>query len=163
MSLILYFKEPLLMEDYNETDRIDLSDYKIISGQFFRYEKAPFMNIYPKKVSFSNEARGMLNNCQAIRIMFNEKKKTIAIRPMAPSDSNTIIWSNASRKKTYIPQYLCPKLTSHLYGIWGWDKARRYKAFGLLVQYAGRPMIVFDFSNAESYPSTWEGIVNGRK
>ena len=60
---------------YTEREAIDLKDYKVVSAQLFRFDKAPFMNIYPKKISFSNEARGMLNNCQAIRIMINEQKK----------------------------------------------------------------------------------------
>ena len=151
------------MDDYMEMREIDLSDYKVISGQLFRYGKAPFMNIYPREIAFSNEARGMFNYCQAIRIMINEAKRTIAIRPMPPSESNTIIWVKEGQKKTYIPTYSCPKLTGHLYSVWGWDSEYRYKAYGNLVQYAGKPLIVFDFTNAEKYPITWEGLQNARK
>ena len=145
------------------TDMIDLREYKPVNGQLFRYDKAPFMNIFPRKIAFSNEARGMLNNCQAIRIMVNEQKKSIAIRPVPPSESHSLVWINESHKKSYIPQYLCPKLTSRLYKVWGWSSDSRYKTYGAFVLYSGKPMIIFDFSNAESYPSTWEEYVNGRK
>ena len=152
-----------MSEIFSEREAIDLKDYKVVSAQLFRFDKAPFMNIYPKKISFSNEARGMLNNCQAIRIMINEQKKTIAIRAMPPSESNTLVWAKEGIKGTYIPQYLCPKLTGHLYSIWGWDVNRRYKASGVLVQFSGRPLIVFDFSSADSFPTKWEELVNDRK
>lgn len=146
-----------------EQNEIDLSEYKVVSSQLFRLDKAPFMNIYPRKIAFSNEAREMLNNCQAIRIMVNEQKRTVAIRPMAPSDSNTLVWSKDGMKSTYIPQYLCPKLTSHLYGIWGWNLDYRYKVSGVLAQFSGRPLIVFDFRQPDSFPTKWEELVNARK
>lgn len=152
------------MDDlFIERKEINLKDYKVVSAQLFRFDKAPFMNIYPKKISFSNEARGMLNNCQAIRIMINEQKKTVAIRAMPPSESNTLVWIKEGMKEAYIPQYSCPKLTSHLYEIWGWDLNLRYKASGMLVQFSGRPLIVFDFSEADSFPLKWEELVNARK
>lgn len=150
-------------DNYLIRDGIDLRDYKVVSAQLFRFDKAPYMNIFPKKISFSNEARGMLNNCQAIRIMINEQKKTVAIRAMPPSESNTLVWSKEGKKDSYIPQYLCPKLTSHLYEIWGWNMNLRYKASGMLVQFSGRPLIVFDFSEADSFPLKWEELVNARK
>lgn len=151
------------MDDYMDLEVIDLNDYETISGQLFKYGKAPFMNIFPKEISFSNEARGMFNFCQAIRMMINEQKKTIAIRPMSPSEGNILIWVKEGQKRTYIPTYSCPKLTGHLYRIWGWDPEYRYKSYGNLVHYAGKPLILFDFSKAEKHPSTWEGLQNARK
>lgn len=36
------------MSDYfTERNAIDLKDYKVVSAQLFRFDKAPFMNIYP--------------------------------------------------------------------------------------------------------------------
>lgn len=152
-----------MYDSYLIGDEFDLRDYKVVSSQLFRFDKAPFMNIYPKKIAFSNEARGMLNNCQAIRIMVNEQKKTVAIRATPPSESNTLVWSNEKLKDSYIPQYLCPKLTEHLYKIWGWNVNFRYKTSGMLVQFSGRPLIVFDFSEADSFPIRMEDLVNARK
>ena len=148
-----------MVED-SELEALDLSSYTIIGGQLFRKERRPYMNIFPREISFSDEARILLNSCQAIKILINEKKRTIAIKGAYPSEGHSLIWSNGNRKKKHIPRYACPKLTSFLYEAWGLDPKYRYKTFGELVQYADKPMVLFDFNNAESFAVKWEDLSN---
>ncbi len=130
---------------------LDLSGFQIIHDQFFRVDKTPYMNIFPKEIAFAREAHEMLHNCECIQILINEEAKSIVVKAAPSSEENSILWARKT-KNTYIPRYTCPKLTARLYSKWEWDIKYRYRTDGVLVHCDGKPMLLFDFTKALSYP-----------
>ncbi len=139
------------MVDSSFFSNIDLKDFQIVHGQFFKVDKLPYMNVFPKEIAFAREAHEMLHNCECIQILINEEGRTIVVKAAPSSDENSVRWAR-NTKDTYIPRYTCPKLTAHLYMKWGWDDRYRYKTDGVLVHCDGKPVILFDFNKATAYP-----------
>ena len=139
------------MSDPSIFTAIDLTGFQVVHGQFFKVDKLPYMNIFPREISFARETHEMLHNCESIQILINEEGKTIVIKAAPSSEENSVRWVR-NTKDTYIPRYTCPKLTAHIYTKWGWNSKYRYKTDGVLVHCDGKPVILFDFNKALAYP-----------
>ncbi len=126
---------------------LNLDGFQIVSGNLFSTLSAPTMTIWPDSISFSQTAYSTLNNCDAITLMLNKNKKSIAVSSVQTSHPNAIIWKKGRDTVKY-SKISCTTFARKLYDEWGYDPKYRYKALGRLVTAEKRVMLLFEFSSA---------------
>ena len=134
---------------------ISLDGFQVVSGQMFCHlprMSEPTLTITPKGLSFNKAVIEALNCCEHIRIEVNDRKRGILIVPVTAKDRDGIRWLK-SGKRVQGKSVDCTRFVNHLYGIWGWESDSRFRATGKLVSSEGKVMLLFDFSQ----PETWAG------
>lgn len=142
---------------------ISLDGFQVVSGQMFGHmpqNSEPTMTITPKTISFSKTAIEALNCCEHVRIEINYKRRGILVIPVTAKDPNGLRWLK-SGKTIQGKSVGCTKLVNYLYGLWGWESDSRFRAAGKLVSSDGKVMLLFDFSQPESWPGQKIGKLNG--
>ena len=97
-----------------------------------------------------------LNNCEFVRIEVNPKTKCLIVLPVSSSDKNSIRWIKGT-KEFSIRNMESKRFGDQVYQAWGLDKEYNYRAVGRLVTANQKVMMLFDFSNAESWKTQKEG------
>lgn len=132
---------------------ISKDGFQIVSGEMFRHAfrlNAPTATLWPNSISFSKAALQTLNNCERIRIEINLKKRCILVVPVTEKDKDNIRWIKTG-KDISIRKIECLAFTSQLYEAWGWKSHLAYRVSGRLVSVDKKVMLLFDFSNPESW------------
>nr|MBQ6243004.1 hypothetical protein [Lachnospiraceae bacterium] len=132
---------------------ITLDGFQVVSADMFRRAFRlfdPSMTLWNNSICFSKAAVTALNNCARIRIEVNTMAKKILIAPVTSNDKDGIKWlqsgENPSARKIE-----CIQFASQLYKLWGFDPKRTYRAPGKIVAVERKIMVMFDFSEPESW------------
>ena len=91
-----------------------------------------------------------LNNCERIRIEINPKTKGMLLFPVTEQDKDGIRWTKGV-KDPVARKIECKAFATQLYEAWGLDSACIYVAAGKIVTADKKVLLLFDFSNAESW------------
>ena len=139
---------------------ISLDGFQVVSGQMFCHMprmSVPTLTITPKSLSFNKAAIEALNCCEHIRIEINDRKRCILIVPVTANDRDGIRWLK-NGKSLHGKSVDCKRFAAHLYGMWEWESDSRFRSAGKLVSSEGKVMLLFDFSQ----PETWAGRKTGK-
>ena len=142
---------------------ISLDGFQVVSGQMFCHMprmSEPTLTITTKSLSFNKAAVEALNCCEHIRIEVNDRKRGILVVPVTAKDRDGIRWlknGKTGRGKSVD----CTRFANHLYGIWEWESDSRFRATGKLVSSEGKVMLLFDFSQPETWVGRKTGAPNG--
>ena len=142
---------------------ISLDGFQVVSGQMFCHMprmSVPTLTITPKNLSFNKAAVEALNCCEHIRIEVNDKKRGILIVPVTVKDRDGIRWLK-NGKTVRGKSVDCTRFANPLYGIWGWESDSRFRSTGKLVSSDGKVMLLFDFSQPETWAGRKAGAPNG--
>ena len=142
---------------------ISLDGFQIVSGQMFCHMprmSVPTLTINPKGLSFNKAAIEALNCCEHIHIEVNDKRRGVLIVPVTVKDRDGIRWLK-SGKTIQGKSVECARFANHLYGIWGWESDSRFRSAGKLVSSDGKVMLLFDFSQPETWQGRKKGMPNG--
>ena len=131
-------------------ENVSMDGYTVVSAAMFANERPPAMTFFKNEISFSREAHACLNYCVAIQIFINPKERKVIIKSAPSADENSIQWNDKLRE-TYIPRITCPRLTRPLFSIWKWNLNYRYRVEGSLVKSDKKPILLFDFNQAQAY------------
>lgn len=138
------------MEQVND---ISMEGFKVVSSDYFYAPtrmQAPTFTIWDGCIGFSKQDLLMLNSCENILLQINtEEKKALAI-PTTSKDKDALRWLKKTNPLE-ARKINCPKLTDHLYEAWGWDKDYIYRTTGKLVTSGNKVMLLFDFTEPESW------------
>ena len=105
---------------------------------------------WPTSISFNKMALQTLNNCERIRIEINPKTKGMLLFPVTAQDKDGIRWTKGV-KDPVARKIECKAFATQLYEVWGLDSACIYVAAGKIVTADKMVLLLFDFSNAESW------------
>ncbi len=136
-----------------ELKEISLDGFEVVEKKCFCKTPSPMMTFYETAISFNIPCITSLNKCESIRIMVNERRRTILVMPSASADSNAIVW-NKSGKPAYT-RLECSAFTKGIYDMWGLKSDHVYKAEGKVVRSDEKVMLLFDFGTPE--------VMKGRK
>ena len=142
---------------------ISLDGFQVVSGQMFCHlprMSEPTLTITPKGLSFNKAVIEALNCCEHIRIEVNDRKRGILIVPVTAKDRDGIRWLK-SGKRVQGKSVDCTRFVNHLYGIWGWESDARFRSTGKLVSSEGKVMLLFDFTQPETWAGRKTGAPNG--
>ncbi len=139
----------------SESNEISLDGFQVVSGDYFNVLtrlQVPSITIWEEgQIGFCKQDLVLLNVCENILVQINSEARKIIIVPTTSKDKDAVCWLKKSdppeaRKLT------SKKLTDKLYDTWGWDRTRIYRATGRLVTANNKVMLLFDFSEPESWP-----------
>lgn len=142
---------------------ISLDGFQVVSGQMFCHMprmSVPTLTITPKNLSFNKASVEALNCCEHIRIEVNDKKRGILIVPVTVKDRDGIRWLK-NGKTIQGKSVECTRFVNYLYGMWGWESDSRFRSTGKLVSSDGKVMLLFDFSQPETWQGRKTGVPNG--
>ena len=132
---------------------ISLEGFKVVSGDMFAHlprKSEATCTLWPTAMSFSKQALIFLGNCEHIRIEVNAAKKGLLVVPVTTKDRDCVRWIKSIKNPT-VRKMECCNCTRQLYETWGLNGELNYRAVGKLVTADNKVMLLFDFSNPESW------------
>ena len=142
------------MSTIEEIREVSMDGFQVVSGDMFRNFtrlNLPAITLWYNSISFSKASVVMLNNCERVRIEVNPKTRCILLIPVTSKDKDAVRWAKTG-KEVQPRKIECLAFTSQLFDGWGWDRKRVYRTTGRIVSSDKKIMLLFDFSNPESWP-----------
>lgn len=143
----------------NPIEEVSLDGFQIVASDMFVHlprKSDATCTIWPTKLSFSKLVLNSLNNCEYVRIEVNPRTKCLIVIPVSSSDKNSIRWIKGT-KELSIRNMESRRFGEQVYHSWGLDLDYNYRAVGRLVSANQKVMMLFDFSNAESWKTKKDG------
>lgn len=128
--------------------------FQVVSGEMFKHMQRlslPSVTLWYNSISFSKASVVALNNCERIRVEVNPSTKCMLIVPVTEKDKDNIRWVK-NIKDPQARKIECKAFTSKLFGTWGWNENYVYRTTGRVVSVDKKVMLLFDFSDPESWP-----------
>ncbi len=130
---------------------ISLDGFEVVKKKCFCRTYSPFMTLYNTAVAFNTPCIAALNNCEAVHILVNERKRSIVVTCISSSDPDAIVW-NRNKKGEYA-RLECSPFMKSIYEAWNLKPEYKYRADGRILQADGKVLLFFDFSS----PEVWKG------
>ena len=128
--------------------------FQVVSGELFKHMQRlslPSATLWYSSISFSKASVLALNNCERVRIEVNPNTKCMLIVPVTIKDKDNIHWVK-NVKDPRARKIECKAFTSQLFDTWGWKQDYVYRTTGRIVSVDKKVMLLFDFSEPESWP-----------
>lgn len=138
--------------DYGISE-ISLDGFQVVRGQLFARAPEPSMSIWYSSISFNVACYSALNDCGAIQLLVHSAQRKIIVKPCPSKDRDAVNWQKTPGKHKS-KKIECSKFMHHVFELWGLDKDYHYRATGKLVMADKKVMLLFDFSE----PETWRGM-----
>ncbi len=142
-----------MAQHLTELPEISMEGFQVVSGELFVHlpaKKEASCTIWYTSISFGKTALFALNCCERVRIEVNSKTKCILLVPVTAKDKDGVRWSSGA-KEPHTRKIECKAFTSQLYKIWDLNPDMIYRTRGRIVTSDKKIMLLFDFSDAESW------------
>ena len=132
---------------------ISMEGFQVVRSQYFCRQIEPCMTIWDKRIAFNLPAYAALNNCEAVQFFVNKDDRKILVKPAPTKETDSVNWIRNPKapKQTRLE---CSLFTAQLFDAWEWDSDMRYRAYGKLVSFDRKVMLLFNFSQ----PEKWKGM-----
>lgn len=127
--------------------------FQVVSGEMFKHMQRlslPSATLWYNSISFSKASVQALNSCERVRIEVNPSTKCLLIVPVTIKDKDNIHWVK-NVKDPQARKIECKAFTSQLFDTWGWKNTHVYRTTGRVVSVDKKVMLLFDFSDPESW------------
>ena len=127
--------------------------FQVVSGEMFKHMQRisqPSATLWYNSISFSKASVQALNNCERVRIEVNPSTKRLLIVPVTIKDKDNIHWVK-NVKDPQARKIECKAFTAQLFETWGWKPDYVYRTTGRVVSVDKKVMLLFDFSEPESW------------
>ena len=127
--------------------------FQVVSGEMFKHMQRlslPSASLWYNSISFSKASVQALNSCERVRIEVNPSTKCLLIVPVTIKDKDNIHWVK-NVKDPQARKIECKAFTSQLFDTWGWKDTHVYRTTGKVVSVDKKVMLLFDFSDPESW------------
>ena len=127
--------------------------FQVVSGEMFKHMQRisqPSATLWYNSISFSKASVQELNNCERVRIEVNPSTKCLLIVPVTIKDKDNIHWVK-NVKDPQARKIECKAFTAQLFETWGWKPDYVYRTTGRVVSVDKKVMLLFDFSEPESW------------
>ena len=138
--------------DFLVEEELDISEFEIVSPEFFSQIKEPSFTVNVNKVYVNAACVRMLPDVEYVRILVNRKRKQVVFEPSDEMDIKAYRWSRDKDGKRYASQRTGNVFVMMLCEMMGWDPDYRYKIIGRLMRSWGHSLIVFDLTTYNCYP-----------
>ena len=151
--------------DFLVEEELDISEFEIVSPEFFSQIKEPSFTVNVNKVYVNAACVRMLPDVEYVRILVNRKRKQVVFEPSDEMDIKAYRWSRDKDGKRYASQRTGNVFVMMLCEMMGWDPDYRYKIIGRLMRSWGHSLIVFDLTTFNCYPkaASEDGRSEGRR
>lgn len=134
-------------------EEITLEGFQIVNSNMFMHlprKGEPSCSLWPNRLSFNKLSLQVLNNCEYVRMEVNPTSKKLLVIPVASKDKDAIRWVKGQHELN-IRYFESKRFGDTVYEAWGLDNRLNYRAPGHLVSSNGKVMLLFDFSQAETW------------
>jgi len=132
-------------------ENISLEGFQVVRGRYFAHYMEPTMAIRQNNISFNTPARAILQHCENVRILLNDKTKRILVDSSSSNEPDAVRWVKQDDKKKYDP-IECTAFVKNLREAWKLDPKCNYRLVGRPVTCNRKIMLLFDMATAEKYP-----------
>lgn len=143
------------MSQLNEIEEVTLEGFQIVKSDMFAHlprKNEATCTLWPTRISFNRFALESLQCPEYIRIHVNPMTKSLLVMPVPSNDKDAIRWVKGQKDK-WIRNMESKPFGEQLYQSWGLDGKLNYRAAGRLVSSNKKLMLLFDFSDPESWRS----------
>lgn len=147
-----------MAQHLSELPEISMEGFQVVSGELFVHlpaRKDPSCTIWYTSISFSKTSLYALNCCERVLIKVNSKTKCILLVPVTAKDKDGVRWVRGVKEPT-TRKIECREFTSQLYKTWELNPNMIYRTYGRIVTANKKVMMLFDFSDSESWKSKME-------
>lgn len=141
------------MNAYDGIMEISREGFQVVSGETFRKPvrvNIPAITLWYNSISFNKASVIALNSCERIRIEVNPADQRILLIPVTSRDKDAVRWVMG---KDLQPRKIeCLRFTSQLFESWDWEAGNVYRSTGHIVSSDKKVMLLFDFSDPETWP-----------
>lgn len=125
-------------------------NFKVIRKELFAHLKDPSLTIREDGIIFNAACINKLEGVVYIKLLIDEDSKQLAVKKGHPDDKNTLRWciekKDGSRKSRKISGR---DFSAMVYNLMQWDKQKRYKLMGFLIEVEDEPVYIFDLTMTE--------------
>lgn len=127
--------------------QLNLSGYKIVSGQCFISTESPCLSISEGKLSFSSACLRKFQDVQHVEMLLNTVEQCIAIRPCEADNPNAIEWGVLKDDRWVARPKSCRGFAAALFDIMSWEEGIKYKFRGQYVENDDQKLLIFSLGN----------------
>lgn len=130
-------------------------NFRVIRKELFAHLRDPAMIIRPDSITFNTACINKLEDVVCIKIYIDHVSKQLAIKECDQDDKNAIRWcavkKDGSRKSRKITGR---DFSNMIYDLMGWDRTKRYKIIGFMIDVEGEKVLLFDMTMTEKFDAT---------
>lgn len=141
------------MSQLNDIEEVTLEGFQIVKSNMFAHlprKNEATCTLWPTRISFNRLSLELLQSPEYVRIHVNPMTKCLLVMPVPSNDKDAIRWVKGLKDK-WIRNMESKPFGEQLYQSWGLDTKLNYRAAGRLVSANKKLMLLFDFSNPESW------------
>lgn len=126
-------------------------DYKVIRKELFAHLRDPAVTIRDGSITFNTACIKGLEGVVYINLQISERLGKLTAESCDENDKNALRWCIAKDGGRKSRKMNCRPFTDLIYKTMGWDKNKRYKMLGYLINYQGKQLYVFDLKVPEQF------------
>lgn len=127
-------------------------NFRVIRKELFAHLHDPALTIRPESISFNTACINKLEDVTHIKVYIDSNAKQLAIKECNPDDKNAIRWCTVKKDGTRRSRKVTGReFSKMIYDLMGWDKTKRYKIIGFLIEVDGEKAFLFDMTMTENF------------
>lgn len=142
---------------YFVDEEIDISDFEIVSPEFFSQVKEPSFTVNVNKIYVNAACVRLLPEVKYVKILVSRRLQQIAIEPSDEMDIKAYRWSREKEGRLYASQRTGDMFVMMICKMMGWDPDCRYNVVGRLIHSHGKSLVVFDLQASKCFPKLKTG------
>ena len=126
--------------------------FRVIRKELFAHLRDPAMTIRTDSVTFNSACINKLEDVVYIKFYIDHNAKQLAIKECDPDDKNAIRWCIEKKDGTRKSRKITGREFSNMiYTLMEWDRKKRYKIIGFLIEVDGEDVFLFDLTMTEKF------------
>ena len=133
--------------------------FRVIRKELFAHLRDPAMTIRTDSVTFNSACINKLEGVVYIKLYIDHNAKQLAIKECDPDDKNAIRWCVEKKDGTHRSRKITGRdFSNMIYTLMEWDRKKRYKIIGFMIEVDGEDVFLFDLTMTEKFDA-----MRGRK
>lgn len=126
--------------------------FRVIRKELFAHLRDPALTIRTDGITFNTACINKLEGVVYIKFYIDHNAKQLAIKECDPDDKNAIRWCIEKRDGTRKSRKITGREFSNMiYTLMEWDRKKRYKIIGFLIEVDGEDVFLFDLTMTEKF------------
>ena len=126
--------------------------FRVIRKELFAHLRDPALTIRTDGITFNTACINKLEGVVYIKFYIDHNAKQLAIKECDPDDKNAIRWCIENKDGTRKSRKITGREFSNMiYTLMEWDRKKRYKIIGFLIEVDGEDVFLFDLTMTEKF------------
>ena len=126
--------------------------FRVIRKELFAHLRDPAMTIRTDSVTFNSACINKLEDVVYIKFYIDHNAKQLAIKECDPDDKNAIRWCVEKKDCNHKSRKITGRdFSNMIYTLMEWDRKKRYKIIGFMIEVDGEDVFLFDLTMTEKF------------